>query len=276
MYSVALIKIIDRLGLTATAKWIKKQLAHLRLWPKAGFGYSHRNRAYKLLSGRGLEVGALHIPAYVPASCKMEYCDAISELEAAQLFPEIAASSFVKVAYLVNLDTERLRAKVKPPYDFVIMNHVIEHVANPIAVLLQLFEVVKPGGAVIISAPDKYFTFDKARDLTPFKHLIDEYRREISVVADDHYLDFLGGISPNLLNSGNEEQLALALQSARRRREHAHVWSSISFLEFLNDVVKHFELDVVVDFASEAKDNNFECFAVLRTRGVEKHAQKTY
>jgi SAM-dependent methyltransferase len=264
MNSVAVLRTIERLGLTTYAKKLKKQLIRVRLWPRAGFGYAHRNRAYKLLSGRGLEIGALHCPANVPAGCVVEYCDAHSKTESEKLFPEIARNSLVEVTYLVNLDEDRLSAKVKPPYDFVIMNHVIEHVANPVAVIKELFTIIGHDGTIIVSAPDKDFTFDKLRPLTPLAHLLQEYHLGITAVEDDHYLDFIRGTAPHVLESGNEEMLATALRSARERREHAHVWSSSSFLEFLNELIRHFELTVTFEFISEAKDNHFECFVVLK------------
>ena len=272
MNSVTVLKTIDRLGLTAYAKRLKQLLIRIRLWPKTGIGYSHRNRAYKFLSGRGLEIGALNCPAIVPVGCIVQYCDAHSKEDSARLFPEIESRSLVNVAYLVNLDEEKLSAKVKPPYDFVIMNHVIEHVANPIAVLQELCAVVRPGGLVIVSAPDKEFTFDKPRQLTPFKHLLDEYRDSISYVDDDHYLDFIRYTSPGIYNSRDGELMANALKSARLRREHAHVWNTDSFLEFLKESINFFGLNVAIEFTSPAKDNNFECFVVLKKLQSQKIA----
>ncbi len=182
MLSVAVLRLIQRFRLTAYAKRFKKLLIRLHLWPKGGFGYAHRNQTYQLLSGRGLEIGALHFPANVPTRCEMEYCDAHSKAESVRLFPEIEPHALVEVNHLVNLDEQLLSVVVKPPYDFAIMNHVIEHVANPVLVLQELFAVVKPGGFVIVSAPDKEFTFDKPRQLTTNDHLFEEYMRDVSYV----------------------------------------------------------------------------------------------
>jgi len=192
MSSISLLKTVQTLGLTAHAKRLKKLMVMLRVWPKGGFGYRHRKQAYRSLAGRGLEVGALHCPADVPSHCKVEYCDAHSKAESIKLFPEVESSLLVDVDYIVNLDKDRLSTKVKPLYDFAIINHVIEHVANPLSVLEQLFEVVRPGGKLIVSAPDKEYTFDKPRDLTSFEHLRDEYKNGVSDVDDDHYLDSIG------------------------------------------------------------------------------------
>jgi len=264
MGSATVLKLIKALGLTAYAKQLKKLLVRLRLWPKDGFGYRHRKQAYQLLSGRGLEIGALHCPANIPSNCKIEYCDAHSRQESAILFPEIESSLLVDVDYIVNLDRDRLLEKVQPPYDFAIINHVIEHVANPISVLEQLFAVTKPGGLVVISAPDKEFTFDKPRGLTDFPHLLEEYRQGVSSVGDDHYLDFIRHTAPDIFNSGDSSLLEETLKSVRDRREHAHVWNSESFLDFLTQSIAFLGIHATTEFVSTANTNNIECFVVLK------------
>lgn len=266
MSAATLLKIIQTLGLTVQAKRLKKLMVKWHLWPKGGFGYSHRNRAYQMLEGRGLEVGALHCPARIPSRCEIQYCDAHSKEESIKLFPEIEASLLVDVDYIVNLDEDRISEKVMPPYDFAVMNHVIEHVANPIMVVEQLFKVVRPGGKLIISAPDKDYTFDKPRQLTPFSHLLDEYKSCVSRVEDDHYLDFIRHTAPDIFNSENPELLAAALKSVRDRREHAHVWDSESFLDFLGKTMDHLEIEAEIKFVSKASANNIECFVVLEKR----------
>ena len=191
-------------------KLLKRLLVKLHLKPNLGSRYAHRNQAYRLLSGRGLEVGALHCPAKLPEYCSVEYCDAHSKADSAKLFPEIEYGLLVEVDYLVNLDEDRLANRVKPLYDFVIMNHVIEHVANPLSVLEQLFTVVRPGGYVLVSAPDKWYTFDKPRQLTTFHHLYDEYQKGVTAVDDEHYLDFIRHTAP--------EDSSQAMPSAWRQR----------------------------------------------------------
>jgi SAM-dependent methyltransferase len=264
MSATLTLKVIQKLGLTSHAKRLKKFMVRSKLWPKGGFGYSHRKQAYKLLSGRGLEVGALHCPANLPSRCKVEYCDAHSKEEAAKLFPEIESALLVDVDYIVNLDEDRLSEKVKPLYDFVIMNHVIEHVANPMSVLAQLFAVTRVGGYVVISAPDKEYTFDKPRQLTPFEHLLWEYEQKTDFVDDSHYLDFIRHTAPDIFNSGDKELLATTLASIRERREHAHVWDTESFLDFLKKSADYLKIKADIKFVSKAASNNIECFVLLK------------
>jgi SAM-dependent methyltransferase len=264
MNSIEILRIIRRLGLTDSAKRIRRLLQSLSLWPKKGFGYPHRDIAYAMLSGRGLEVGALNFPAAVPAGCVMEYCDAYTREEAAAIFPEVNSGSLVTVNHVINLDSDSLFSIQNSPYDFVIMNHVIEHVACPIAVIEQLFSVLKDEGILVISAPDKEFCFDKNRPLTTFEHLLEEYRQGIRKVNDDHYLDLIRYNSPDIFIGDDSIAISNLLELQRSRREHAHVWDSESFLSFLRQSIAHLGLNASILFESSASENDLECMVVIR------------
>ena len=257
-------EVIKKLGLTTFVMRLKRLLVRVGIWPRDGFHHRHRKNAYSQLNGRGLEIGALHFPASVPANCTVEYCDANSREESERIFPELDTTLLVDVDYIVNLDEDRLSAKVRPPYDFVIMNHVIEHVANPVSVIEGLFSIVKNGGLIVIAAPDKEFTFDKPRQLTPLVHLLDEYKKGVTSVDDEHYLDFIRHVAPDIFNSGNRELLASTLREVRERREHAHVWNSESFIEFLKGSMEFLGLNGKFEYISEARTNHAECFVLLR------------
>src|SRR3989338_7800502 len=127
------------------------------------------DRGYALLSGNGIEIGALHEPAIIPAGVNVSYVDVVTREEAISFFPELDSSlhkDFVKVDHIVNIEKEGLRKFQDSTLDFVILNHVLEHIANPIFVLGECFRVIKAGGRLVISIPDKRFTFDKNRDIT--------------------------------------------------------------------------------------------------------------
>lgn len=264
MYSIKILRFIKLLGLTASAKRLRRLLQSLSLWPRKGFGYPHRDIAYAMLSGRGLEVGALNFPAAVPSGCVMEYCDARTKEESAAIFPEVDSGSLVTVNHVIDLDAGSLSSIPASPYDFVIMNHVIEHVACPIAVVEQLFSVLKDGGILVISAPDKEFCFDKNRPLTTFDHLLDEYRQGVNKVDDNHYLDLIRYIYPEIFYGEDSIALSNLLEQLRSRREHVHVWNSHSFLRFMQLSIDHLGLNASILLESAASENDLECLVVVR------------
>ena len=181
----------------------------------------HRTLGYTLLAGNGIEIGALHNPAKLPTCCHVTYCDAMSAEDARKSFPELVEVPLVNVSHLVNLDTDALSAFGDATLDFVVINHVIEHVANPIRVILDCFRVLTYGGKLAISAPDMRFTFDRNRALTTPEHLWREYEQGVTEVSDEHYAEFLRAVHPEVVD--NPALFQSALLSVRDRREHAHV-----------------------------------------------------
>lgn len=224
----------------------------------------YRNIGYEYLKGNGLEIGALHQPASVPEHCNVEYCDANSKEEMKQMFPELNIEQMVDVDHICNLDKQGLTIFPDNSYDFVILNHVIEHVANPIKVIEEMNRITKDNGCIVISAPDKRFTFDIHRRITEPVHLLVEYERNVTEVSDLHYIDFLLGVDPNRLFRLNEEGQKELIEHVKNRREHAHVWDSNAFREFLHKCAEFLNINGECLYESTGDENNFEYFSVWK------------
>lgn len=227
---------------------------------------SHRKEGYHFLKGHGLEIGALHQPAILPKYCTVKYCDVCTREEAIHHFPELNITDLVSVDFICDLDTQGLNPFSSAQFDFVIFNHVIEHVANPIKIVSELFRILKVQGHLIISAPDKDFTYDKNRALTPFQHLLGEYQASVTVVTDDHYLDFLRALHPHLFAPGKEASIEKKLKRVRDRREHAHVWDSESFSAFMHRTLALLRIEATCVFVHLGQQNKFEYFSVWQKR----------
>ncbi len=224
---------------------------------------NYRREGHACLSGRGLEIGAFNAPAELPENCRVEYCDLIDPEEAKKRFPEISAELLVAVDYLCDVDHQGLSPFADGEFDFVIFNHVIEHIANPIRMIEEIFRVTRPGGRVVISAPDRDYTFDKNRETTSFEHLLAEYQQNVTRVGDDHYLDFLRGVYPEVMkNVFSPSQLQTYLARARERREHAHVWTSASFRHFLEKSLDLLNIQADRLYEHPGELNQMEYFSV--------------
>ncbi len=226
----------------------------------------HRTTGLQILRGHGLEIGALHQPAPIPPTCTVDYCDAISLADAAILFPELPPESIVAPRYLCDLDKGGLRQFADWQFDFVILCHVIEHVANPIAVVAELFRITRYGGHVVIAAPDSRYTFDRDRALTPFNHLLTEYCQGVDTVSDEHYLDFLFAVQPSF-RSLPDDELNQHLAGVRARREHAHVWDSRSFKAFLLSTLEYLGEHASCCFEIDGDATGAEYFSVWQRLG---------
>lgn len=200
---------------------------------EARFRSFYHRKGYELLSGSGLEIGAMANPAPVPAHCQVKYFDVLTREKMAAFFPGVDISNFVEPDFLGDIDHDGLSQFTDSSFDFVILSHVIEHVANPIELLAQISRITRPGGKLVLACPDKRFTFDKKRGLTPFEHLADEYLHGVREVTDEHYLDFLVNVSESDILGLPADELAKRLQWVRDRHEHVHVWDSSHFQDFL-------------------------------------------
>ena len=107
----------------------------------------HRKEGYALLRGKGLEIGAFHEPACLPENCSVSYFDALDREQAAKRFPEIDSTRLVNIDIIGDIDQRDLKKSVPGnSLDFVIANHVIEHVASPIAMIEDVTAILKEGG----------------------------------------------------------------------------------------------------------------------------------
>ena len=60
-------------------------------------------------------------------------------------------------------------------YDFLLSCNNLEHMANPIAALLEWRRIIKNGGALLLILPNKVSNFDHKRPYTGFDHLLKDY-----------------------------------------------------------------------------------------------------
>jgi SAM-dependent methyltransferase len=94
--------------------------------------------------------------------------------------------------------------------DYVASSHVLEHVANPVAALFEWARVVRHGGILYLVVPDRRYTFDHRRELTPPEHMMEDFVRGTTYCDGTHLNDYLDRIDLALWNPGStpEENLA--------------------------------------------------------------------
>ena len=223
----------------------------------------HRTAGYAVLSGEGLEIGAFNEPAPLPNVERILYFDALDATTARKRFPEIDPARFVEVDVIGDLDQGDLAQFPRDSQDFVVCNHVIEHVANPALLVEDLFRIVRPGGHVVLTVPDKRYTFDHERPLTPLVHLWADYEAKVTMNDDPHYREFIEHVTPHVLAESPENQ-ARHVELCRERREHAHVWDSDHFRRFVDECLTRFSIAAAPAYESVGRDNRLEYFSVWR------------
>lgn len=220
----------------------------------------HRDAAYALLTGSGLEIGAMSAPADLSKDVDVHYCDVLDKDEALRRFPELEPSRLIDVDHVLDLDTEGLSRFATSSQDFVIANHVIAHVANPIRFLGELFRVVRPGGYVVLSTGDKTHTFDRGRAETAFELVLAKYRDGATQLSDEHYLDFLAGVHPEVFAMPVAE-IIKTLGRVRARRETAYVWSCTGFQAFLQQAMQLLGVEADCVYERNGEETHYEYFS---------------
>lgn len=205
-------------------------------------------------------MGALHNPLAVPPWAKVSYVDRAREDELARSHQELGGSRFVPVDIVD--DGEKLATISAESQDFVIANGFLEHCQDPLGTIAAFVRVLRPEGAVYLATPDKRYTFDSRRPVTPLAHLLRDHREGPEWSRLWHFEEWVR------LVEGVEDPQAVRSRAQQLMSEdysiHYHVWTQGEMLEMIatlrNDLGLPFDLELMVRFLDE-------CVFILR-----KHA----
>ena len=206
------------------------------------------------LFGDGVEIGALHNPLAVPRRCRVRYVDRLPVDELRRQYPDLADEPLVPVDVVD--DGERLATVPDGSQDFVIANHVLEHCEDPLGAVGNFVRVLKPGGVLYMAVPDKRYTFDKDRPLTPLDHLRRHHRDGPGWSRAGHYDEYARlahGAAPDVAPRLAADMMAGGYSI------HFHVWTQKELLELLLSLKD----DLGFDFEVVCK-NGHEVIFVLR------------
>src|SRR5260370_8654769 len=125
-----------------------------------------RRRLASWLQGRGIEIRALHRPLAVATGASVTYVDRLPVAELREHYPELADLPLTPVAVIGN--AEDLSAFDDQSLDFVIANHLLEHLEYPIRGLLEFQRALRPAGLVYLALPAERQPLAKKPPLTHF------------------------------------------------------------------------------------------------------------
>ena len=215
---------------------------------------SHRSLvAQKYLRGKGAEIGAFGSPCLVPFGASTTYIDRVPASYWSQ-FPEYAGAKIVEPDII---DDGISLSKVETDsLDFLVAAHMLEHSDDPITALKNWIRVVRSGGHLLVVVPDKRFTFDSKRPVTPLEHFFRDHEEGPGTSAAEHYRD----IAINCMGLTDETEITSFI-SKSEPAVHFHTWTFETFLEFLiaanNYLGRPYEI-------LEAQLNAVEDLAVLK------------
>lgn len=181
------------------------------------------------ITGSGIEFGALHFPLAVPSGTIVRYADMYTDAELHQAFPDVADIRPVDFV----TDLEAMAGIDDASQDFVIANHVLEHVEDPLSALRSLARVLRPGGIAYLALPDKRFTFDRERRITPLDHVVRDHVEGPDGSLLEHYQEWVRCVDGF---RGAEYDTRVALMMRQRSNIHFHVWDYPAMLELFSYV----------------------------------------
>jgi len=200
------------------------------------------------LHGAGLEIGAFTQPTDIPPDRTVEYYDRFPADVLRTFYDENCGRPLVEPKYHGN--AEMLDGvDAGKSFDFLIANHVIEHLEDPIRFLKEIARVLKPGGRALLTAPNKRFSFDQNRELTRFDHLVDDHLGDVKRNRMRHYIEYTEKVE---MMTGEAAARKAAQLEAENFSNHFHVWDENTFLEFLMTAVRKFYLPFLLLFTLSA------------------------
>jgi predicted SAM-dependent methyltransferase len=216
--------------------------------------------ARRYLVGEGIEIGAGTLPLRVPPGAHVRYVDNIDrEALIAKAGGDFLGTkldmSDVPAIDVID-DAETLHTFPSESVDFVIANHVLEHVEDPIGALENFARTTRRGGIIFLTLPDARHSFDYLRERTTVEHLVRDHEEGPQTSRGQHYAEwaeFIEGIGPAGIPARSAEY------AAADAHHHFHVWELETFLALLAAIDLNCEL-------AHAQMNQKEFAVVLRKR----------
>jgi len=198
--------------------------------------------AFLYLRGEGIEVGALHNPLKVAPGARVRYVDRMSVSDLRRQYPELNGKKLVPVDMVA--DGEHLESIGDDSQDFVIANHFVEHCQNPLLAIENMLRVLRLEGVLYLALPDKRFTFDLDRPVTPLAHLIRDYEEGPQWSRRGHFEEWVCHV--NGVHDPLEVQRQVEELLAKQYSIHYHAWTQLEMTEMLLHLRGHFPFDIEV------------------------------
>jgi len=126
-------------------------------------------------------------PLRLPRGARVRYVDYLNADGLREAYDSALQEGRPLVVPDVVDDWARLASFTDGSLDFVVANHMLEHVEDPIAALQHQLRVPRPGGVLYMTLPDARQSFDAPRERTTPEHLLRDHREGPQVSRREHY-----------------------------------------------------------------------------------------
>lgn len=204
--------------------------------------------ARRYIAGTGIEIGALGTPLDLPPNAQAIYVDRFSLEDLRNEYPEMAHRTLQSPDVID--DGEMLHRFDEGSLDFIVANHFLEHCEDLLGTLAVHASKLRKGGRLFYAVPNRDYTFDRHRQVTPFEHLVQDYLGGAEKHRAAHYLEWATKVEGR--EGDDAEERASHLQQINYSI-HYHAWDAKALLrtlalgtEFIQfpGFVAHFELNL--------------------------------
>jgi len=189
----------------------------------------------------------------------------------AECFSQDEIDSIPETDYVVA--SNDYKQYVSDKFDYIIANHVLEHIPNLIQWLSMMAEMLNPDGVLFLALPDKKFTFDKYRPNTKLSHLLFEYYVGVQTISKEHMLEQAMFYDLEFVN----KQMNISERLNRKRLEeviaqdshigyHCHIFQSETVLDTVFKplmMMEYLNLDLI-EFISARETNYGEMLLIFK------------
>ena len=232
-----------------------------------------------------LEIGPLDKPFIAKSEFNVYYADINDEDHIKAVFADVDdidcdavqdIDFVVKESYKKAVCNERFQA--------VFSSHVIEHVPDIVRHFIEISEILMEEGLFILAIPDKRYTFDRFREVTPFRDAHDVYvggTRNTARLAFDFRMNCHPSNDPieHKLNNLSFQTVALdensvlaaiklydSVKNSETLDSEIHFWvfTYPSFLAFLRDIIRCRLFPYSLEYSDPPKGFSVEFHIVLK------------
>ncbi len=187
------------------------------------------------LTGRGLEFGPFTQPTVGPEDGAISYADRFTQAQLAEGLSLDKAALIPETHYL--LTSNDLSSLPQETFDYIIANHVMEHIPDMLGWLGDVGRLLKPGGVLFLALPDADHCFDRLRPSTTVSRAVERRLAEGGLLSKDQQLESSiyyqdAASRPIILSERLERARVTAIYDEKAHLGfHAHVFRSAGVLE---------------------------------------------
>ena len=223
-------------AVTRSRPWLRGRDLMLRVG-RSDIRVAREDLARRYLFGEGIEIGPMTLPTRLPPGVAVRYVDRLDRegllrVEGPYMHPDHDPARIPEI-HVVD-EADRLANFADDSVDFIIANHVLEHLEDPIEGLKQMLRVTRPGGVLLLTLPHARETFDSKRPRTTVEHLVRDHEEGPQVSRREHYEEWARFLEH--WSSDDERQRRVDEFEADDARHHFHVWELEDFLRLLTTV----------------------------------------